>query len=241
MSFFPPPPSTSAQESPFARLANAQPLGSLGTSQTLGSLGTSQTLGSLGTSQPFGLLGTSQPPQKPPLLFPGLGTSANAQPSQNILGAFGTSQAQPTPGSAAAGGGLLGFAQPAKSQPQQTQNNPASNQSFGLSLLASQQPQQQPQNQNGQPPEAGSQPPPASGSATIPQQGYFNSLLEKGKKRARVGDGGPAFGELPTLQLGLEDIARRARELGGFPSQEKGHSTDGKASDQRKSLRLQGN
>lgn len=223
MSFFPPTPSTSAQESPFAKLANAQPLGSLGTSQPLGSLG---------TSQPFGLLGTWQPQQKSSL-SPGLGASANAQPSQNILGAFGTSQAQPILGSAAAGGGLLGFAQPAKLQPQQTQNNSASNQPFGLSLLASQQPQQQPQNQNGQPPEAGLQPPPASGPATTPQPGYFDSLLEKGKKRARVGDGGPAFGELPTLQLGLEDIARRARELGGFPSQEKGHPTDGKASDQR--------
>lgn len=232
MSFFSPPPPTSGQESPFAKLANAQPLG-LGTSQHLGSLGTSQPLGSLGASQPFGSLGTSQPQQKPSLLFPNLEIPANAPPSLNITGSFGTSQVQPTSGSGAAGAGLLSFSQLAKSQPPPIQNNPASNQPFGLSLLASQQPQQQPPNQNGQPQEAGSQSSPASGPAKIPQPGYFDSLLEKGKKRARVGDGGPAFGELPTLQLGLEDIARRARELGGFPSQEKGHPTDSKASELR--------
>lgn len=213
MSLFP-PPSTSAQESPFSRLANAQPLGSLGTSQPLGSLGASQ-------------------PQQQPSLLTGFGAPANAPPSQNLLGAFGTSKAQPSPASGAAGAGFLGFAQPANTQPQQTQNNPVTSQPFGLSLLASQQPQQQPQNQNGQPQEAGSKPPPTTGPVKTPQPAYFDSLLEKGKKRARVGDGGPAFGELPTLQLGLEDIAKRARELGGFPSQEKGHATDGKASDQR--------
>ena len=213
MSFFP-TPSTSAQESPFSRLANAQPLGSLGTSQPLGSLGASQ-------------------PQQQPSLLTGFGAPANAQPSQNLLGAFGTSKAQPPPASGAAEAGFLGFGQPPKVQPQQTQNNPATSQPFGLSLLASQPPQQQPPNQNGQPQEAGSQPPPTAGPVKTPQPAYFDILLEKGKKRARVGDGGPAFGELPTLQLGLEDIARRARELGGFPSQEKGHATDGKASDQR--------
>lgn len=205
MSLFP-PPSTSqpAQDaSPFAKLASAQPLGNLGASQ----------------------------PQTQPSLLTGLGVQANTQPSQNLLGAFGTSKAQPTQASGGAGAGFLGFAQPAKSQPQQTQINPATSQPFGLSLLAPQQPQQQSQNQNGQPQEAGPQPPPGSGK--IPQPAYFDSLLEKGKKRARVGDGGPAFGELPTLQLGLEDIARRARELGGLPSQEKGHPTDGKASDQQ--------
>jgi nuclear pore complex protein Nup93 len=71
------------------------------------------------------------------------------------------------------------------------------------------------------------------GVAKASQPAYFDSLLEKGKKRAHAADGGPAFGDLPTLQLGLDDIARRARELGGLGSQDRGPSTDGKASDQR--------
>jgi nuclear pore complex protein Nup93 len=47
------------------------------------------------------------------------------------------------------------------------------------------------------------------------QPAYFNSLLERGKKRpfaAAAQDAG--FGELPSLQLGLDDIRRKARELG---------------------------
>ena len=229
MSLFP-PPSTSqpAQDaSPFAKLANSQPLGGLGASQPQQQSSPFSGFGTLGASQP-------QPQSSP---FSGLGAQSNAQPPQNSFGALGTSKAQPTPAGGGAGAGFLGFAQSAKSQPQQTQHNPATSQPLGFSLFAPQQPQQpsqqpsqQLQNQNGQPQEESSQPSP--GSAKIAQPAYFNSLLEKGKKRARVIDGEPAFGELPTLQLGLEDIARRARELGGFPSQEKGHPTDGKALDQ---------
>lgn len=189
----------------------------------------SSPFGNLASSQPaqagglFGSLGASRPPQQP-FLLSGLGAQGNAQHPPNVFGALGTSKVQSTTTS----GGAGDFA---RSRPQQPQNNPAANQPFGSSVFSSQQPQQQSQNQNGQPQEASSQPPP--GSAKTPQPAYFDSLLEKGKKRARAVDGGPAFGELPNLQLRLEDIARRARELGGSPSQENGDPTDGKALDQR--------
>jgi nuclear pore complex protein Nup93 len=52
-----------------------------------------------------------------------------------------------------------------------------------------------------------------SGQTTQPA--FFNSLLERGKKRpiASVGQGSN-FEDLPSLQLGLDDIRRKARELG---------------------------
>ena len=62
-------------------------------------------------------------------------------------------------------------------------------------------------------PEQSQQPGPAMSTGAQPV--YFNSLLEKGKKRTRDADGGPGFQELPSLQLGLGDIAKRVRELGG--------------------------
>ena len=66
------------------------------------------------------------------------------------------------------------------------------------------------QSQNGQ----------AAGNATqSTQPAFFNSLLEKGKKRAHDASGGSGSGDLPSLQLGLGDIARRARELGGTGQQ----------------------
>ena len=74
-------------------------------------------------------------------------------------------------------------------------------------------------------------PPPAAGfSINVPQQTnpppsqdadnafssvYFNNLLEKGRKRKVGQDGEAGFGEVPSLQFGLGDIAKRVRELGG--------------------------
>lgn len=94
---------------------------------------------------------------------------------------------------------------------------------FGTSLLAPGQPQQgQSQEQ------AGKQ---SLGLNKGPQLVYFDNLLEKGKKKANGADGELGFGELPSLQLGLGDIARRARELGGVGTQTHGGATaDSKAS-----------
>jgi nuclear pore complex protein Nup93 len=53
-----------------------------------------------------------------------------------------------------------------------------------------------------------------SGQATQPA--FFNSLLERGKKRSLAPDAQDnGFGDLPSLQLGLDDIRKKARELGG--------------------------
>lgn len=193
------------------------------------------------TDNPFSNLASSQPtqnsglpsglatsrPQQQSSLLSGFGGQANPPPSLSAFGALGSSQAQSTTTSGGLGTGLSGFSQLGSSRPQQTQNNPAATQPFGSSLFAS---QQQSQNQNGQPSDANLQQP--TGLAKASQPAYFNSLLEKGKKRAPAADGGPAFGDLPSLQLSLEDIARRARELGGLGPQDKG-PTNGKASAQR--------
>lgn len=54
-----------------------------------------------------------------------------------------------------------------------------------------------------------------SASTQPTQPAFFNSLLERGKKRplsTNVQHDG--LGEIPSLQLGLDDIRRKARQLG---------------------------
>lgn len=56
-------------------------------------------------------------------------------------------------------------------------------------------------------------------TAATSQSAYFDNLLERGKKRNKDGNATGQFGELPSLQLGLGDIARKVRNLGkGGPS-----------------------
>lgn len=81
------------------------------------------------------------------------------------------------------------------------------------SLFSTNQQQSQPQQtpQNPVPPLAQS-----TQSAQATQPAFFNSLLERGKKRPfATGSQDNSYGELPSLQLGLDDIRRKARELGG--------------------------
>ena len=62
------------------------------------------------------------------------------------------------------------------------------------------------------------------------QSAYFNSLLERGKKRARGNDENPRFGQIPSIQLGLGDIAQRVKTLGSKGAPTKGFgSSDTKA------------
>lgn len=54
-------------------------------------------------------------------------------------------------------------------------------------------------------------------STQATQPAFFNSLLERGKKRplSTTGQNGNGnFEDVPSLQLGLDDIRRKARELG---------------------------
>jgi nuclear pore complex protein Nup93 len=51
-----------------------------------------------------------------------------------------------------------------------------------------------------------------SASSSTLQAAYFDQILERGRKRNTQENGG--LGDLPTLQLGLGDIARKVRNLG---------------------------
>lgn len=119
------------------------------------------------------------------------------------------------------------------SQPQQRSSAPAAqtnaitSQSFGTSIFT--QPSFHQPNQTLQSQEETLQP--NSGVSRASQPVYFDNLLEKGKKRANALNGDSALGDLPSLQLGLGEIARKARELGGVGAQIKGGATvDSKAS-----------
>ncbi|KAL8690728.1 MAG: hypothetical protein Q9218_003895, partial [Villophora microphyllina] len=184
----------------FSRITPAEPkdnlFGNLG-SQTA----SSQAQQSQSTSAPsiFANLGGQQQsqPTQTSSLFANLGTSQaqQSQPAQSTLFSnLGSSQAQQT-------SSLFGAPKPAASQA--TAYNLFITPSGG-SIFA---PQQQSQ------PEQNDQQLPAP--TRLSQPAYFDSLLEKGKKRARDADGGSGLGQLPELQLGLGDIARRVRELGG--------------------------
>jgi nuclear pore complex protein Nup93 len=56
-------------------------------------------------------------------------------------------------------------------------------------------------------------------NAGTTRSAHFDHLLERGRKRNAGENGGGNFDELPSLQLGLGDIARKVRNLGaGGPS-----------------------
>ena len=75
-----------------------------------------------------------------------------------------------------------------------------------------------------------SQAQPALSSSQTTQPAFFNSLLERGKKRplSAVGQNS-SFEELPSLQLGLDDIRRKARELGSGGPKDSQHGLNTKA------------
>ena len=158
------------------------------------------------TSQPqqagglFGGLGasSSQPeqPQQPGGLFSRIGSSTEPQQTATTSGQFGS-----TPGASLLGGSRLQQIAP-----------------LGGSLLGAAQSTAQPAAARGLFGGTPSQPAQANISQsqnTQPapnQSAYFDQMLERGKKRNGLESGG--FGDLPSLQLGLADIARKARNLG---------------------------
>lgn len=69
------------------------------------------------------------------------------------------------------------------------------------------------------------------------QAAYFESLLEKNRKRNRTVAEDSGLGEVPSLQLGLGDISKRLRELGSAGNQGQGNpSADSKAYVQERCL-----
>ncbi|KAL2358657.1 Nup93/Nic96-domain-containing protein [Cryomyces antarcticus] len=169
-----------------------------------------------GTSGLFGSSGTTQPQQQSSNLFGNLGTG-QSQPEQatsgSLFGGLGASS-QPAAQKPSLFGSLGGTSQP----PQQQQTSTGS--LFGGSTLVNTQ-NQQPQQENGQVPQNGA---PAS------QPAYFDHLLERGKKRQNQENGGDQFSDLPSLQLGLGDIARKVRNLGaGGPTSQQARGADSRA------------
>lgn len=74
------------------------------------------------------------------------------------------------------------------------------------------------------------QPPTQIGpNGALPQPAYFDALLQRGKKR-QTEDRAGTLGELPQLQLGLQDISRKVRNLGqGGPSAGLARGADARA------------
>ncbi|EFQ89229.1 hypothetical protein CFE70_009675 [Pyrenophora teres f. teres 0-1] len=152
-------------------------------------------------------------------LFSGLGgakSTATTTPSL-FAGAASTSQPQTQPQT----NSFSLFNTNNNATSQATTNNAQQTSGLGLgqsSLFAStqQQPQQQPQQQQQQ------QQPGASlsqANAGTGRSAHFDHLLERGRKRNAGENGTINFDELPSLQLGLGDIARKVRNLGsGGPS-----------------------
>ncbi len=191
--------------------------------------------GSTSTPQPytdgqFSNVNTFQTQQQPSL-FSNLGGAPKPQSSSSPFAGLLSSQSKPQsssnpfagllssqPQTASGTGGLFGASTTNTSQPQATslfasQNNPTS-QPLQSSLFASQ-PLQQQQNHAVQPQQQQQDGQQSYGPTGAPQPAYFDSLLERGRKRTNGVDGRDGFGELPSLQLGLGDISRRVRELGG--------------------------
>lgn len=171
------------------------------------------------TTNFFGSVGASQP-QTQSSMFSHLG----GDQKPNL---FGSSQPQQQTGTA--GGGLFGSGAALQAQRQQTSslfggglNSAATIQPAAPSLFAPQPQPQQQNNQSGQatqgqqPQQVGQQ---SQGEQGTSQPAYFDNLLEKGRKRTHDADGGPGFRDLPSLQLGLGDIAKKVRELGSVGTQ----------------------
>ncbi|CAG8949250.1 hypothetical protein HYFRA_00004875 [Hymenoscyphus fraxineus] len=209
----------------------------MATGGLFGGLGTAST-----TSSGGGLFGSLMAPSSKPAqsggLFGGLSsTSTTSTPQQaGTTGAFGgLGQGSSTAGASTFGGSALGGGASAPSgglfgQPQQqkssglfgatggnTQQNGTGNVG-GLGLGQSTQPQQQ--QQQGL---AASQGPLQQSTQNGQNHAYFDSILEKSRKRAY---GESAGAELPQLQLGLSDLRQRIKRLGSVGPD---RNVDGKA------------
>ncbi|KAF2280307.1 NIC-domain-containing protein [Westerdykella ornata] len=181
----------------------------------------------------FGSLGSTTQTSNAPAsggLFANLGAAKSSAPSSGgLFGSLGTSTSAPASGSLFSGlGGAQSSTAPTSTQPAASTGLGGS--LFGASTTATNQqqtgqpslfststaPQQQQQQQQ---PSGG---PLSQSQANASRSAHFDHLLERGRKRNAGEDGLTNFEELPTLQLGLGDIARKVRNLGtGGPSAEK--------------------
>lgn len=105
---------------------------------------------------------------------------------------------------------------------------------MGANQSAAQQPSQNPTQSFPRFNPAQSQPlqpePPLQGQSATPQSAFFDSLLERSRQRPNEEDANDGLGRVPSLQLGLPDIARRVRELGGVgATRQPGRAQDSRA------------
>jgi nuclear pore complex protein Nup93 len=146
-------------------------------------------------------------------LFGSKPATTSAAPAGGLFGSLGatpgatSNTAQPA-NSGGFGGSLFGGALGPKPAAPAA---PASAPTGGLFGATSTQQQQQQQQQQ--------EAPLAQANAGTGRSAHFDHLLERGRKRNAGENGLTGFDELPSLQLGLGDIARKVRNLGaGGPS-----------------------
>lgn len=207
--FLKPPP---AQTQPDA-LPTKTPFAGIGAQFTGTSAPSSTPQVVADATPPTGLFGvpTSQPQNKS--LFGSVANTTTTQPLFPSMAAT-TQPQQPS---------LFGTA--TTTQPQTS----ASLGSLFGGLAGSQQPQQGPQLQvpGGQ---QSQQRPISQSASTNSQPAYFDALLERGRNRTNGKNGGTGLEEIPSLQLGLPDISRQVRQLGGLrPNAQQGNRADTRA------------
>ena len=168
------------------------------------------------SSNLFGSSTAQTQPQSSSNLFGNLGNTQQQQqssaPSGGLFGSLGTaSQSQPQQSTT---GGLFGGMGQGQSQPasqpvsQPANSGPLFRNTFGQALSNQQ----------------------STLDAQQAQSAYFNHLLERGRKRNNQDNGSDGNGDLPGLQLGLGDIARKVRNLGtGGPSAQQAKAGDTRA------------
>jgi nuclear pore complex protein Nup93 len=178
--------------------------------------GTAAPASSAPSTNLFGNLGGSTTTAPSSGLFGNLGTASSAQSGASQTGTTdgvgvnfaNASNAQQKPS------GTTGMFQPSTAQnaSQSTATNPLQQTAAGTqpSLFAGgAAPQQQQQ----------AAAPLSQSGAPATKNAHFDHLLERGRKRNAGENGLSNFEELPSLQLGLGDIARKVRNLGaGGPS-----------------------
>lgn len=161
-----------------------------------------QSSNPFGGSSLFGNTNNQRPPSE---------SQATTQPQSTESSLFGslnpnkqqTTQLQPT-------GGIFGNTQELQASAQASQPQAGAS-LFGNSILSNNTTQGQSlQNGASQAAQHGQS---AMGESRT--NAHFESLIERGRKRKGSANGAAQFGELPSLQLSLGDIAGKVRHLGG--------------------------
>ncbi|KAI9673373.1 MAG: hypothetical protein M1817_002835 [Caeruleum heppii] len=187
----------------------------------LGGTSSAQNPGQQQTGSLFGNLNTGSTSSQPASSM--FSTLGGASTTSSLFGNPSQAQQHST---AAPSGTLFGASssqQPSNSLFSSTNTTTQPQQASSLFGKTTTQPQQsslfgggQPQNNQ---PNQTQQPQQGSHSAPSPlkpsQPAYFDSLLERSRKRQHGTEGDAEMDDLPSLQLGLGDISQRARALGG--------------------------